>query len=108
MSRQKEFLIYCVETYKNAKHLSGKQMVELFTRLWNYVYSCFEALRTTGANYIEEDINLYIEARKFVKYNLSWFRANWSRLSKRKTQLYCLLAIIICSPRHPSVTGFIH
>ena len=31
---------------------------------WDYVYSCFEALHTTGANYIVEDIDLYIEARQ--------------------------------------------
>ena len=50
MSRQGDFLIYCVETYKNAKHLTGKQVAELFTRyrVWDYVYSCFEALHTTG------------------------------------------------------------
>ena len=66
MSSQGVFLIYCVETYKNAKHLTGKQVAELFTRyrVWDYVYSCFEALHTTGANYIVEDIDLYIEARK--------------------------------------------
>ena len=66
MSRQGDFLIYCVETYKNARHLTGKQVAELFTRyrVWEYVYSCFEALHTTGANYIVEDIDLYIEARK--------------------------------------------
>ena len=53
MTRQGVFLIYCVETYKNAKHLTGKQVAELFTRyrVWDYVYSCFEALHTTGANY---------------------------------------------------------
>jgi len=50
MSRQGDFLIYCVETYKNAKHLTGNQVAELFTRyrVWEYVYSCFEALHTTG------------------------------------------------------------
>ena len=55
-----------VETYKNAKHLTGKQVAELFIRynVWEYVYSCYEALHTTGANYIVEDIDLYIEARK--------------------------------------------
>ncbi|MEQ2521576.1 DUF3791 domain-containing protein [Ruthenibacterium sp. CLA-JM-H11] len=66
MSRQGDFLIYCVETYKTAKNLTGKQVADLFTRyrVWEYVYSCFEALHTTGANYIVEDIDLYIEARK--------------------------------------------
>ena len=55
-----------METYKNAKRPTGSQVAELFTRyrVWEYVYSCFEALHTTGANYIVEDIDLYIEARK--------------------------------------------
>ena len=66
MSREGNFLIYCTEQYKNAKNLTGKQVSELFTRfrVWDYIYSCFEALHTTGANYIVEDIDLYIEARQ--------------------------------------------
>lgn len=67
MSRQGDFMIYCVEQYKSAKKLTGKQVSELFSRyrVWDYIYSCFEALHTTGANYIVEDIDLYIEARQF-------------------------------------------
>lgn len=66
MSRQGDFLIYCTEQYKSAKKLTGRQVAELFTkyRVWDFIYSCFEALHTTGANYIVEDIDLYIEARK--------------------------------------------
>ena len=66
MSREGNFLIYCVEQYKNAKKLTGKQVSELFNkyRVWDYIYSCFEALHTTGDNYIVEDIDLYIEARQ--------------------------------------------
>ncbi len=68
MSRQGDFLVYCTEQYKSAKKLSGKQVSELFSRyqVWDYIYSCFEALHTTGANYIVEDIDLYIEARQSV------------------------------------------
>lgn len=66
MSRQGDFMIYCTEQYKSAKKLTGKQVSELFNRyrVWDYIYSCFEALHTTGANYIVEDIDLYIEARQ--------------------------------------------
>ena len=66
MSKQGDFLIYCIEQYKMAKKLTGKQGSELFIRyrVWDYIYSCFEALHTTGANYIVEDIDLYIEARQ--------------------------------------------
>ena len=50
MTKQGDFLIYCVETYKNAKHLTGKQVAELFTRyrVWDYVYSCYEACTPPG------------------------------------------------------------
>ncbi len=38
------------------------------TKLWHFspltLFNIFEALHTTGANYIVEDIDLYIEARK--------------------------------------------
>ena len=68
MSKEGNFLVYCVEQYKNAKSLSGKQISALFTKynVWDYIYSCFEALHTTGANYIVEDIDLYIEARQNI------------------------------------------
>mgnify|MGYP003552873159 FL=1 len=66
MSRQGDFMVYCTEQYKSAKKLSGKQVSELFNRyqVWDYIYSCFEALHTTGANYIVDDIDLYIEERR--------------------------------------------
>ena len=66
MSRQGNFMIYCTEQYKSAKKLTGKQVSDLFSRyrVWDYIYSCFEALHTTGTNYIVEDIDLYIEARQ--------------------------------------------
>ena len=66
MSRQGDFMVYCTEQYKSAKKLSGKQVSELFSRyqVWDYIYSCFEALHTTGANYIVDDIDSYIETRQ--------------------------------------------
>ena len=62
MSAQGKFIIFCAEQYKAAKHLTGKQLSELFGKyhVWEYLYSCFEALHTTGTNYIIEDIDLYI------------------------------------------------
>lgn len=66
MSRQGDFLIYCLEIYKTAKLLTGKQVAELFTRygIWEYVHDYFEALHTTGEKYIIEDIDLFIDARQ--------------------------------------------
>ena len=66
MSKEGNFLIFCTEQYKSAKNMTGKQVSDLFTRfrVWDYIYSCFEALHTTGVNYIVQDIDLYIEARQ--------------------------------------------
>ena len=66
MSQAGHFLIYCVEQYKVAKQLNGQQVAALFDKynVWEYIYTCFEALHTTGGNYIVSDIDLYIEARK--------------------------------------------
>ena len=68
MSKEGNFLVYCTEQYKSAKGLTGKQVSVLFSkyRVWEYIYSCFEALHTTDENYIVEDIDLYIEARQPV------------------------------------------
>ena len=66
MSKEGTFTVYCVEKYKSAKKLTGKEVAELFTKynVWDYVYSCFEALHTTGDNYIVGDIDQYIAARR--------------------------------------------
>lgn len=68
MSREGDFLVYCIERYKSAKGLTGIQVSELFSkyRVWDYIYSCFEALHTTGENYIIEDIDLFIKERQAV------------------------------------------
>ena len=66
MSREGKFLVYCLEMYRSAKNMTGKQAIELFKRygVSDYVLSCYEALHTTGTNYIVEDIDLFIEARQ--------------------------------------------
>ena len=66
MSQQGNFMIYCAEQYKTSKNLTGRQLSELFSqyRVWEYIYTCYEALHTTGTNYIISDIDLYITARK--------------------------------------------
>jgi hypothetical protein len=65
MSKEGKFLIFCLETYKMAKHLTGKQVIDLFSSfgITEYILSCYEALHTTGANYIVEDIDLFIAAK---------------------------------------------
>lgn len=66
MSSQGKFMVYCAEQYKLAKRLTGRQLAELFEcyGVWEYVYSCYEALHTTGTNYIIQDIDSFIETRR--------------------------------------------
>lgn len=65
MSKEADFLAYCVEVYKLAKKMKGKEVWRLFQkyRVPEYVTYYYEALHTTGSNYIVDDIDLYIEAR---------------------------------------------
>lgn len=66
MTKQGDFLIYCIEIYKSLKNMTGKQVSELFSRfdVWDYIYTCYQALHTTGANYIVEDIDQYIKEQQ--------------------------------------------
>ena len=66
MSAEGKFLVFCLEIYKAAKNMSGRQVMELFKRygVTDYILSCYEALHTTGTNYIVEDIDLFLEARQ--------------------------------------------
>ena len=66
MSRESEFLIYCIEVYKESKSLTGRQVIELFKqhRVAEYLTTYFEALHTTGMKYIVADIDLYMAAAK--------------------------------------------
>ena len=66
MDEKTPFIVYCIEEYKSAEKLSGKEVIDLFNRyrVIDYIRSYYEALHTTGRQYIVEDINLYIKARK--------------------------------------------
>ncbi|HHV13652.1 MAG TPA: DUF3791 domain-containing protein [Clostridiales bacterium] len=66
MNIEGKFLVYCLEMYRAAKNMTGKQVIELFMQydVVDYILSCYEALHTTGVNYIVEDIDLFMEARR--------------------------------------------
>ena len=66
MSKEGKFLVFCLEMYKAAKHMTGREVIALFKQyaVSDYVLSCYEALHTTGTNYIVEDIDLFVEARQ--------------------------------------------
>jgi len=62
MSKEADFLVYCMEIVKRAKSLSGKQIYTLFEkyRLFDFVTDFYELLHVHGESYILEDIDAYI------------------------------------------------
>ncbi|GHU66406.1 hypothetical protein AGMMS49983_15980 [Clostridia bacterium] len=64
MSEQVKFLSYCVEIYKAAKHISGKQTYEVFRShcVCDYILDCYGALHTTGAEYTADCVDEFIMA----------------------------------------------
>lgn len=68
MDEKIDFLVYCIENYKNVKGLKGKEAIELFNkyRVLDYINASYEALHTTGKEYIIDDLDIYINAKKQV------------------------------------------
>ena len=66
MSKELPFMILCIEEYKKAKNMTGKDVMELFQKysVCEYIYNFYDALHTTGTRYIVEDIDLYIKSCK--------------------------------------------
>lgn len=64
MSEPGRFLIYCIEIYRRAKALTGRQAYDLFsaTGADEYIRTCYGALHTTGERYIIMDIDEFIAA----------------------------------------------
>lgn len=68
MSRESEFLIYCMERYRYHKGLTGKEVAELFQEsgAYEYIVDCFGALHTVGEEYLINDIDEYIRQNKTI------------------------------------------
>ena len=68
MSKTLKFKTYCIEAYKCAKGMSGRDVQILFEQysVLQYIYEFYELLHSTSESYIIEDIDIYIEARKSV------------------------------------------
>lgn len=69
MSNRGQFLVYCAEQYKLAKNITGKELSRIFSRygIWDYIYTFYDALHTTGWNYIIDDIDGLIEDGGYLK-----------------------------------------
>ena len=68
MDDKTPFIVYCIEEYKSAEDKTGKEVIDLFNRyrVIDYIRAYYEALHTTGRQYIVDDINSYIKTRQSV------------------------------------------
>ena len=62
MSKESNFLIYCMERYRHAKGLSGAEVAQQFEQygVYQYILKYFEALHTMGERCIIQDIDDHI------------------------------------------------
>lgn len=60
------FLSFCIEQYKEEKHLSGAEAAEVFGRygVLEYLEENFEALHSQSRQWLLEDIEEFISHRK--------------------------------------------
>lgn len=63
MSKEGKFLVFCLECYRSAKGLSGREVAKFFAQhgLFDYVMKYYDSLHTTGVKYIISDIDGYVE-----------------------------------------------
>ena len=68
MSKELAFTVFCLESYKVHRNLSGREVLALFERygVFDYIREFFDVLHTTGHNYINNDIDIYLKSRGAV------------------------------------------
>lgn len=65
MSKEGQFTVFCMESYKTHKSLTGREVLELFQKygVFEYIREFYDVLHTTGYQYINQDIDLFLNAR---------------------------------------------
>ncbi|MEE1060832.1 MAG: DUF3791 domain-containing protein [Ruminococcus sp.] len=65
MSKESTFIVFCIESYKIHRKLSGRAVAELFSDygVFDYIREFYDVLHTTGHNYINNDIDIFLSSR---------------------------------------------
>ena len=66
MSNTLQFKAFCFEAYRADKKMTGRATMQLFKKygVLDYLGACYDVLHTTGRQYLVEDIDGFIAARK--------------------------------------------
>ncbi len=67
MSKEMAFTVFCLENYKIHKNLNGYEAYLLFDKygVFDYIREFYDILHTTGHNYINNDIDIYLNSRGY-------------------------------------------
>lgn len=65
MSKEASFTVFCIESYKAHRSLTGKEVMRIFTAydVFSYLREFYDVLHTTGHQYINNDIDIYLRSR---------------------------------------------
>ena len=60
------FISFCIEQYKEAKHLSGTEAMQIFSKygVLEYLEDNYEPLHTQGRQWLMEEIDVFIKRKK--------------------------------------------
>ena len=60
--------LFCRENYKVHKSLTGKQVVKLFETygVFDYIREFYDILHTEGHQFINQDFDIYLNARNAI------------------------------------------
>ena len=63
------FKVFCLEQYKNAHGLSGREAMEQFKQygVLEYISAFFDVLHSYGDKYVVQDIDMFIESRQGIQ-----------------------------------------
>ena len=63
MFKHLDFIIYCIEEYKNARKLTGRQVITIFEKynVYDFIEDSYEALHTFGSDNITWNLQDYID-----------------------------------------------
>lgn len=65
MRKEAVFMVFCLENYKVHKSMTGKEVSALFCEygVFDYIREFYDVLHTTGYQYINHDIDIYLNSR---------------------------------------------
>ena len=65
MSNETSFAVFCLESYKRHRHMTGRDTAKLFIEygVFDYIREFYDVLHTTGDSYINNDIDIYLRSR---------------------------------------------